>query len=108
MPKKVSLEELEEGSVLASPVLNSFGQTLVGAGATLTAKHLNVLKTWGVHQVNIKTEDDSDIEGASKISDEVKKVAEEQFNKRLKWKPSNKFEWEIYNIGLMNAASKIK
>ena len=50
------LKAVEPGLILAEPVLNQFGQTLLPRGVELQPRHLKVLKTWGCKTVRVKEE----------------------------------------------------
>ena len=50
---KVSIQNLQVGLKLASPVVDIYGNTLIAQGSELAEKHLRLLKTWGIIEVNI-------------------------------------------------------
>ena len=90
--------ELEPGSILAEPVLNSFGQTLIGAGIELNQKHINILKTWNIHVVKIKIDSNEEIE---KYSDLQLKLALEKLMQHVKWQPRNRNEEDLLKLGTL-------
>lgn len=49
----VAIDNIETGMVLASDVHDRSGRMLLGAGATLTQKHLTIFRTWGVLEADI-------------------------------------------------------
>ena len=49
------------GQTLVKPV-TSDGKTLLAAGIILNAKHLSVLKAWGIRQVFLESDADENIE----------------------------------------------
>lgn len=49
----VAIENIETGMVLASDVRDRSGRMLLGAGAELTQKHLDIFRTWGVLEADI-------------------------------------------------------
>jgi hypothetical protein len=51
------VERLREGMVTARPLLER-RRVLLNTGTTLTAKHLHLLRAWGVIQVWIESEED--------------------------------------------------
>jgi hypothetical protein len=53
MPK-LKTELLEEGMVVASDVKNLDNMLLLPAGCTLTEKHIDILQSWGVTEINIE------------------------------------------------------
>lgn len=65
----VAVDNLEVGMVLASPVQDRNGRMLLGDGAELTQKHLVVLRTWGITEVDIAGIDQA--EAVSPLPDEV-------------------------------------
>ena len=44
---------LQPGAILAGPVQGPGGRQLAAAGVAITAQHLQVLKAWGIEQVDI-------------------------------------------------------
>jgi len=94
----VNLDELEPGSTLAEPVMNSFGQTLIASGAELTPKHISILKTWNIQSVKIKT-DSNEIIG--KYSDEQLLFAFEKLMQHVKWQPRNRNEEDLLKLGTL-------
>ncbi|MBM2813582.1 MAG: hypothetical protein HW421_344 [Ignavibacteria bacterium] len=103
MSKVISTEDIQDGMVLAEPLINNFGQTLLPAGITLGTKHVKTLKTWNIFTVSVKG-DDNDEE--TEISEEMKGIAEEIFSKRISWKPKNLLESDLYMLGIIFNARK--
>lgn len=99
MAEKISIDKIEEGNVLAEPILNNFGQTILGAGSVLKKKHKLLLKTWNIETVTIITDEK---ESLIELSDDIKKIAFEKFSQRFTWNPTNNFEKELFNMGVKN------
>ncbi len=57
---RLSLEQLTPGLTLGKPVYNLNGVLLLRAGEVLTAKHLQIFKTWGVREVEVAAEEGSE------------------------------------------------
>lgn len=53
MPK-VSLKEIATGMVLAADITNRNGMVLLKQGVSISDRHINVLKTWGITHVDIE------------------------------------------------------
>ncbi len=100
MPKFIRVEEIGEGMVLASPVTNKFNQTLLGPGTLLTAKHKSLLKTWGVQMLAIISEETSNEEVDTSVTQFLTDDAKRQLDLRLGWQPENPFEQDLYNMAL--------
>jgi hypothetical protein len=59
----ISIRQLISGMVLAAPVMNFLGNTLLKSDTTISEKHIITLKSWGVKSVTIigeSREDSSD------------------------------------------------
>jgi hypothetical protein len=56
--KKVNVENIVDSMVLAKDVCGPSGNTLLGAGTTLTGSMGRRLKNWGIHFVHIESEDE--------------------------------------------------
>lgn len=105
MPKKVIIAEIEEGCVLAEPVINKFGQVLFGAGVTLEARHVRILKTWNIADVLVR-DAGADV-SAPVITQSVRGLAEERLSHRLTWTPRNVNEQDFVAMGVDHIAEQI-
>lgn len=56
--KVIIVEKVEEGMVLSADVTDASGNTLLGAGTVLTAKHRTLLERREIASVRIKDEED--------------------------------------------------
>lgn len=92
------LKAFEPGMILAEPVLNQFGQTLLPQGVELQARHLKVLKTWGVKPLGSK--EDGFSEKEPEVSPEIMDRALARVNWRLKWEPTTGLEKEIFQLAV--------
>jgi hypothetical protein len=50
---RIKVKQLEAGRQLSEDVVNTNGRLLLKAGTTIVAKHLEILRTWGVVEVDI-------------------------------------------------------
>ena len=50
---RISIDNLQPGMILDEDALAG-GNTLLTAGSTLSAKHIDILRSWGVMDVDIK------------------------------------------------------
>lgn len=57
--KSVKIKFIREGMVTGSEVKDRMGRTLLAKGKTITSKHLKVFKTWGITEINIRSEKNS-------------------------------------------------
>lgn len=78
----VSVDTLNEGSVLAEDVHDINGRLLLREGQEISAKHLRVLKIWGITEVEVVGESDDD-ESAVAVADPEKQAAVEAAMKIL-------------------------
>jgi hypothetical protein len=69
---------------LRKAVLNMNGVLLLKEGETLTAKHLTVLKTWGVHEVDVCQEDGGEGDIASAVSPAILRRVEQETARRFR------------------------
>ena len=53
MPK-IKVEQLQAGMRVAAEVKNMDGMLLLPAGSDLTEKHIQILQSWGVVEVNVE------------------------------------------------------
>lgn len=104
MPKLVVLEEIKEGMELALPIKNKFGQVLLSADVRLENKHKKILKTWGVTGIYIK--EDNIETNEAEYDDKAVSEAAQILSRRLKWKPTNFNEEDLYNMALRQILEK--
>jgi hypothetical protein len=105
MAKKVATAELEEGCVLAEPVINKFGQVLFGAGVKLEARHVRILKTWNIAEVLVREADSESMTPV--ITQSLRGLAEERLGQRVKWTPRNVNEQDFIAMGIDHIAEQI-
>jgi hypothetical protein len=98
------LKAFEPGLILAEPVMNQFGQTLLPQGVELQARHLKVLKTWGCKTVRIKEEARSEKE--PEVSPEIMERALARVNWRLEWEPTTGLEKELFQLAVKRVIQK--
>lgn len=98
------LKAVEPGLILAEPVLNQFGQTLLPRGVELQMRHLKVLKTWGCKTVKVKEEGIPEKE--AEVSPEILDRALARVKWRLKWEPTTNLEKEIFQLAVKRVIQK--
>lgn len=106
MSKIFQISQVEEGMVLAEPILNKLGQVLLGANVTLSKKHLNFFKIWNIDYVSIVS-DEEEINDIEFSSDEYE-LAIAKLARRFSWTPRNILEEELLEIGLYTELDKIR
>jgi len=76
---RISIDNLQPGMILDEDALAG-GNTLLTAGSTLSAKHIDILRSWGVMDAEIKGISNADI-GAGEMEQfdiEMVKIFEDQ------------------------------
>jgi len=97
----VPLEALKQGMVTAEPVFNHLGQLLLGKGVQLSARHLIVLKTWGIEKTWVEG---GEAEAESpEVNEAIRNRALARINQRLTWPPGNFWEEEIFQLAVQQA-----
>ncbi len=104
MASLVSIDDIIEGMVLAEPVINNFGQTLLPQGIKLNPKHKIILKTWNVSNIYIQSDEES---STFELSDELKEKANALLRERMIWEPEQKIEKDLFNIAIVLKAKSI-
>jgi RNase H-fold protein (predicted Holliday junction resolvase) len=95
---KIDINILKAGDIISEPVINNFGQTLIPANTEISARHINLLKMWGIESVMIGDPKAEDGTKDIQISHETKQYIELQLSKRFRWKPENEYESAIYQL----------
>lgn len=98
MSKLIETDKIKPGMILEAPVVNKYGQMLLSRGAVIEARHLGMLKTWGIPSVTIHNDDE---ENEKKAHDpELMKKAKEQLLKRMGWAPRSEIEEDMVNAAV--------
>ncbi len=101
----IPIEKIEDGMVLADPILNQFSQVLIPAGTVLSDFHKKILVRWNINFVNVySSDDDADLE----IEDEILQEATSYILNKLLWTPTNDLENDIVFVASKHIAKKIK
>ncbi len=100
MASLVSIDELKEGMIVAEPIINNFGQTLLPAGIKLNTKHQIILKTWNISSVYIQSDED-DIGFDVELSPELKEKSAKYLLDRMTWIPEQKIEKDLFSAGII-------
>jgi hypothetical protein len=101
---QIDLETLGPGMILAADVVESTGQVLLRAGTEIEAKHLRVLRSWGIEQVEIAGERPPDPEETvlARTSPEIVALAEAKVAHRFRLAdPSHAAVIELRRLALM-------
>ncbi len=84
---RIALESLTAGLKLSKPVFNMNGVLLLRAGEVLTAKHLEIFKTWGVREAEVVRADGSEPDASAAevaASPEILAAAEREIGRRFR------------------------
>lgn len=104
MALSIKSDEIIDGMILAEPVINKFGQSLLPVGVELRQSHIKLLKTWNISTVTVKDkDDDKEIE----INPEQYDLAKEILTAKLKWEPTNNIEHDLLETGIMHIAKQL-
>jgi hypothetical protein len=91
------VENIKPGMLLAQPILNKYQKEIFPIGTKLTEYHRNFFKNAGLQFVVI----DHDSEPVdSTPNSEIRALAAQRVAKRIRWKPCNPMEEEIYQLAL--------
>ena len=100
MLTRITVENIKPGMLLAEPVLNKHQREIFPIGTKLTEYHRNFFKNSGVQCVVIDHEPEP---AHSPPNTEVHPLAAQRVDKRIRWKPCNPMEEEIYQLALQSA-----
>ena len=81
---RLTLEQLTPGLTLGKPVYNLNGVLLLRAGEVLTAKHLQIFKTWGVREVDVVGEEGTDVAPDAPVPPELAAAVEKEIARRFR------------------------
>ncbi len=98
----VHVDHLKAGMVLEKDLLAFNGRFLLPSGASLTEKHIQTMKIWGVAEVAVMADQNEDfsIEAAPEISPEIFARGEDLLAPLFPTKPQESPMKEMYDVGL--------
>lgn len=84
--KKILVEEIENGMILAKDVTGSSGNALLGKGTTLSSTMGRRLKNWGIPFVHIEGEEEDHQESTDENAspEEIRATLEKRFEGIIK------------------------
>ena len=100
MLTRISVENIKPGMLLAEPVLNKHQREIFPSGTKLTEYHMNFFRNSGVQCVVIDREPEP---VDSPPNSDNHPLAAQRVEKRIRWKPCNPMEEEIYQLALQFA-----
>lgn len=104
---RVRLDELEPGMVTAQPVHNLQGILLLGEGAVLTDRTIQVLKTWGVPSVYVR--DGGGSGGGDEGTDgELSRTIQEALDRKFSRVPDHPVMREIRRVAAIQIRKRLR
>jgi len=58
--KEIEIEDLAPGMLLAKPLIDITGRTLLQTGTKLTARYVSLIKSWGFDRVAVEAADEEE------------------------------------------------
>lgn len=106
MPK-LKLEQLKPGMIVAVSVKNMDDMLLAPAGCELSERHINILETWGINEVDVEAaeEVEAPADPLSKLLPDVRARLEQEA-RAVFWDydESNPVQQEFFKMVLMRKA----
>lgn len=105
----IPTSKAQPGMKLAAPVLDSYKNPILTAGQELSEKHLHLLKTWGISELNVVAAEEAADPGAALVEMEPGVLTAFQnelnviFRKTNREHPAIK---ELYRLALLMKTSK--
>ena len=96
----LNLNDLKEAMVLAADIKNKHGNILIKEGSTLTAKHILLMKAWGVTEADVVGFDKDQVEKEEMhaLSPEIIEAIEKELRAVFPPFDNNPIMAEIYRI----------
>ncbi len=106
MPRKVKLDDIEEGQILAETLSNKYDQVLIKKGTSLNLdSHIRVLKMWGINEISVY-DDLVDASSSSLNNEEVANI-EAMLLSELGWSIKNENDKFLFDIGVLSRIGEI-
>lgn len=105
MPRKVKLEDIEEGQILAETLSNKYDQILIKKGTSLNLdSHIRVLKMWGINEISV-FDDLVDASSSATNNEEIANI-ESKLLEELGWVIKNENDKLLFDIAVLNRIGK--
>ncbi|MFA7325490.1 MAG: hypothetical protein WC121_02420 [Candidatus Kapaibacterium sp.] len=105
MPRKVKLDDIEEGQILAETLSNKYDQILIKKGTLLNLdSHIRVLKMWGINEISI-FDDLIDASSGSVNSEEIANIETKLLNE-IGWKIKNENDKLLFDVAVLSRIGK--
>ena len=104
MSKTIHIKELKNGMILASSVMNKYGQVLLKKETEINEINKNILELWGVEYIKVIDEIDN---GNDYIDEELYLLAKAKLDAFLLWTPETELEVDLYNTAVKHIARKL-
>lgn len=104
MSRLISVDEIQDGMILAEAIQNRFGHILLGANVKLEAKHVKFLKSCGIQTIYIV--DDNGNNSKKEYDAQTLEKAKSLLNQRINWKPKNDYEEELIELATQHILEK--
>ncbi len=106
MPRKVKIDDIEEGQILAETLSNKYDQILIKKGTSLNLEsHIRVLKMWGINEISIF----DDLVDASSASVNIEEIAniESTLLDEIGWNIKNQNDKLLFDVAVLSSIGKI-
>lgn len=101
MSRKIQLNEIEDGYILAESLSNKYNQVLIKKGTTLNKySHIRILKMWGIDEILIY--DDIFEENNKQNNLDEKTEVENLLLEKFGWIIKNKNDKLLFDIAVLS------
>jgi len=107
----LSIKEVKPGMKVAQPVDNYQGQLILPSGTVLSEKHIKLLKTWGVVELNIDGVECRKVDRLALLNDENRQIAEKEIALLFPFENLDEFNMELKRVAvnaLINNIDELK
>jgi hypothetical protein len=103
MPR-VKLDAVAEGMTVAADVKNMDDMLLIPAGAVLTARHIKILRTWGISEIQTDGEEEGSTTLMTIAPDVLQKMQDELVKLFWDFNANEPVQQEIFKLALRRRA----
>jgi hypothetical protein len=103
MPR-VRLEQIAEGMVVTTDVKNMDDMLLIPSGCALTARHITILRTWGIADVQVEGADEDSMATMKLSPEALEKIQKSLRAEFWQFDESSAVQQEIFKLALRNRA----
>jgi hypothetical protein len=103
----VPVSQILVGMVVARPIVNSYGQTLLSTDTTIEEQHLKLFKIWGIDSVSIHQRNEEQDPAMQELTPHLLEQGLRRLRRHVQWNPRTPVEHNLFRTAVKVLAHAI-